>query len=160
METQQYYHKHPGLPAECRLNQTKEGKKDRKPLKRASALVLRAGSCGLAVYQEQVWWSLVGSSHRTIKGRLRCDNQERKEEKTTVCKKRATAENSTALKNSAGSHLHRLSVTPHLPPLTAKLIKGGLQYDRFLSYSASLGREVAPKPVCLYKKIARVRSYN
>lgn len=38
-------------------------------------------------------------------------------------------------------------------------MKGGLQYDRFLSYSASLG-QVAPKPVCLYKKIARGRSYS
>lgn len=48
-----------------------------------------------------------------IKGRLRCDNQERK--KTSVCKKRATAENSTALNNGAGSHLHRLFVTPSSP---------------------------------------------
>lgn len=106
LETQQYYRKHPGLPAECRLNQTKEGKKDGKPLKRASALVLRAGSCDLAVYQEQVWWSLVGSSHRTIKGRLRCDNQERKEKEDQCLQETCTAENSTALNNGAGSHFY------------------------------------------------------
>lgn len=94
--------KHPRVTADGRLNQTKEEKKGGKRSESASALVLRARACDLAVHQEQVWWSLVGSSHRTIRGRLRCDNHERRMKNTSVCEKRATAGNSTALKKRAG----------------------------------------------------------
>lgn len=67
METRR---KRSGVTAKGVLLQTKEGKQARERSESASALVLRAGACSLAVHQEQVWWSLVGSSHRKIEGRL------------------------------------------------------------------------------------------